>query len=128
MTQQEIDQAVKYLKDPNRNTFIEAEMPSNKEVTFGRRYSSSTNNYPLPADNDKTPYYVWPDGTNKWNVELRIYFNADENIPTFLNDLCTTCTRKGYEEFGRRLNNNELIYNLFERGFILGNQILSRII
>jgi hypothetical protein len=127
MTNKEFNQAVAYLSNPNRQTFIEAELIDSKRINFENKYLRLTNNYPLPTDSTSSPYFVWRAGTNKWSVELRIYFIADENIPQFLNTISTSNTRYGYEKYNRRINRNTFIYDLFARGFVLGDQITGRI-
>lgn len=128
MTQTEFDEAVIYLSHPNRQTIVEVELPLNSQVRFENLYAKLTNNYPLPDSIIQAPYYVWPDGANKWGVELRLYFISDENLQDALNSLCVNNNRHGYEQYDKRINNNDFIYDLFSRGFVLGEQIPSRIL
>lgn len=127
MTQVEFDEAVIYLRDPNRQTLIEVELPLSSQIRFENLYSNLTGNYPLPANTSEAPYYIWGVGANKWGVELRLYFISDENLPIALASLCVNNTRHGYEQFDKRINNNDFIYDLFSRGYILNTQIPSRI-
>jgi hypothetical protein len=127
MTQTEFDESVIYLSDPNRQTLIEVELPFGSRERFENTYANLTNNYPLPTNMAQAPYYVWDEGANKWGVELRLYFISDENLPAALASLCVNNNRHGYEQFDRRINNNDFIYDLFSRGYILDTQIPGRI-
>lgn len=127
MTQTEFDEVVVYLSDPNRQTLIEAELPFGSQERFENSYADLTENYPLPVNTAQAPYYVWDEGANKWGVELRLYFLSDQNLPPALASLCVNNNRHGYEQYDRRINNNDFIYELFSRGYILGTQIPGRI-
>jgi hypothetical protein len=127
MTQEEFDNAVNYLSVPDRNTLIEAELPNSSQARFENLYTNLTNNHPLPAIVTEAPYYVWAPGTNKWGVELRLYFISDDNLPEALEELCVNNNRHGYEQYDKRINNNDFIYDLFTRGFVIGEQIAGRI-
>ncbi len=123
MTMEEFNQALGYLREPIREVLIEAEMPASSQNRFENIYLTSTDGRPLPNRTDSAPYYVWESGANKWGVELRLYFISDSNIPGSLRELCVNNNRHGYEKYNKRINNNEFIYNLFENGFVLGEQI-----
>jgi hypothetical protein len=122
MTQQEIKEATTYfdsIKESN-NIWIEAEMPHSAKRGFDSRYETVTGES-VPDDSSTYPYYVWAEGANKWGVELRVYFNPDDSIPSFLSELMTDNSRSGYEQYDNRINNNDLIWALFENGFVLGD-------
>lgn len=123
MTNQEITIAVNYLKNPARRVLIEAEMPANSQQEFETKYTALTNGHLVPTDANKSPYYIWPRGANKWGIELRLYFIADLDLPDKLNQICVNNNRHGYENYNKRINSNDFIFSLFERGFILGDQI-----
>lgn len=123
MTLEEFNQAIVYLRESNCEVLIEAEMPSSSQTRFENIYSTSTGGAPLPARTDCAPYYVWEPGANKWGVELRLYFVSDPNIPNALDEMCVNNNRPGYERYDKRINNNEFIYDLFENGFVLGEQV-----
>lgn len=123
MTMEEFNQALNYLRDPIREVLIEAEMPVSSQNRFENIYTLSTGGSPLPARTDCAPYYVWELGANKWGVELRLYFISDSDIPKALEELCVNNSRHGYDKYDKRINNNEFIYNLFENGFVLGEQV-----
>ncbi|MCK9425109.1 MAG: hypothetical protein M0Q21_03600 [Ignavibacteriaceae bacterium] len=128
MTAEQFNQVVAYLRDPNRNVLIEVELPNTAKQRFETTYTALTNNYPLPANSTQSPYYVWGDGANKWGIESRLYFISDANLPAFLANICVNNTRHDYRQYDMRINNNEFIYDLFSRGFILGDQIHGRIL
>jgi hypothetical protein len=119
MTARQLDQAYDYFTKPNMQVYIEAESAHSSRLRFEVNYALLTNNQPLPPNTDERPYFVLQPTADKWGIELRIYFIAD-NLPDFLDEISTSNTRPGYEEFDRRINNNELINYLFSRGFTLG--------
>jgi hypothetical protein len=127
MQLEELEEIRTYLADPNRNLLIEAEMSNSRRDSFVNQYEILTGNYPLPQNENEVPFLVLDPGSNKWGLELRGYFNSDDNIPDSLQNLCIANNRPGYEQFNTRLNNNEVILYLFENGFILGNQDYNRI-
>lgn len=122
MTNQELQEIVHYF-DSIRNQgriWIEVEMPNTSKETFDRKYQSITG-LPVPLESDVYPYYVWPTGANKWGVELRVYFLSDTTMPLSIQGIITENSRKGYEHFDFRINNNRIIWELFANGFHLGN-------
>lgn len=127
MTEQELNIAFEYFSNPIRYTYIEAEIKNTSQRTFESNYARLTNNYPLPNETYDSPYYVLPPDADKWGIELRIYFVADDNIPEFLDDISTVGGRPGYDLYNRRINNKELIEYLFSRGFVLGDQFPDRL-
>lgn len=127
MTQEQFNQVVAYLSDANRDVLIEVELPNRSRQRFESTFSTLTHNHPLPTITTQAPYYIWPDGANKWGIELRLYFISDENLPDFLNAICVNNNRHGYEQFDKRINSNEFIYDILARGFVLGTQIPERI-
>ena len=121
MTIDGFDTICAYLENINRRVLIEVELANNSRNNFETKYNTLTNGQPLPNKNED-PYYIWQDGANKWGIELRLYFISDENIPNQLENLCVNNNRHGYEKYDKRINNNNLIYSLFEKGFALGTQ------
>lgn len=122
-----LEEIRQYLANPNRNLLIEAEMSNSRRDSFVNQYQILTGNYPLPQNETEVPFLVLNPDSNKWGLELRGYFNSDNNIPEELQNICIENNRPGYEQFDTRLNNNEVILYLFENGFILGNQDYNRI-
>ena len=127
LTQSQIDILVDYLKDPARHVLVEAEMPDTSQNTFIAKYSALSGGHPLPGRSTEAPYYIWPQGTNKWGIELRLYFISDDDMPSFLTPpRCRNNNRHGYDQ-DKRINDNDLIYILISRGFVLGPQVPGRI-
>jgi hypothetical protein len=123
MTDQEFYFSVGYLSSPQRETNIEVEMPVGRQRTFIPQYAGWTNNYPLPSRTDTAPYYVWKEGTNKYGLESRAYFVSNSSMPDCLEELLEprkTQNRPGYENWERRISQNDYIIPLLEAGFILG--------
>jgi len=122
MTAQELQLIVDYfnsISDLGR-IWIEAEMPDTSRSSFSTKYQRLTG-VPVPTNSSSYPYYVWAPGTNKWGVELRVYFSSDDSMPACLQDIVTDNSRKGYEEYDMRVNSNEVIWELFANGFVLGS-------
>lgn len=127
MTPEQLDQTVAYLSDPTRLTLIEAESKDSARIRFETRYLAASNNYPLPNDTTQHPYYVWPHGTNKWSYQLRLYYRSDANVPDALTSISKNHRRPGYEDTNKRIDDTDLIFQLIQRGFVIGDQILGRI-
>jgi len=123
MIDQEFSSCLTYLNERKNSVLIEAEMRHKDKALFDQRYLESTGLI-VPTDSDRDLYYIWsPDAApkDKWGIELRLYFVADENIPTPLNILARENSRHGYEKYNKRINNNEFIWRLFRNGYHLGN-------
>lgn len=122
MTDQELQEIIQYF-DSIRNQgriWIEVEMPNTSKDVFDRKYQRITGSS-VPLVFDVYPYYVWPPGTNKWGVELRLYFLSDTSMPNIVQSVITANSRMGYDHFDFRINNNKIIWELFANGFHLGN-------
>ncbi len=114
MTQAEFDEAVVYLSESIRQTLIEVELPLSSQVRFENIYANLTNNYPLPVNTVEAPYYVWDVGTNKWGVELRLYFISDANLPVALSLLCVNNSRPGYQQYDKESTTMILFMTSFQ--------------
>lgn len=122
MTDQELQEIIQYF-DSIRNQgriWIEVEMPNISKDAFDRKYQRITG-FSVPLVFDVYPYYVWPPGTNKWGIELRLYFLSDASMPDIVQGIITANSRMGYDHFDFRINNNKIIWELFANGFHLGN-------
>jgi len=125
MTQQEIQDAITYFNSIRNldRIWIEVEMRFVDKNRFDTRYQSLTGQT-VPANSATYPYYVWSpnaDPNDKWGIELRVYFVSDNSIPVSLSNIAKNNSRNGYERYDKRINNNELMWQLFDNGFILGN-------
>ncbi len=123
MTDQEFYMSIGYLAAPIRETNIEVEMPQERQRSFIKEYASWTNNYPLPSKTDTAPYYVWEIGANKYGLESRVYFVSNSNMPNCLEIILEPRgiqNRPGYDNWERRISQNNYLTSLFKVGFILG--------
>jgi len=119
------------ILENNNNLRIEAEVPPWTSQYFENRYQEVIGQSISP---DGDIYYLWDKDANKYGTELRIYFFVDNpsSIPQILykENLITSCNRphSNYERFNYRINNNDLIWEFFRYGFVLGeNQDIGRI-
>lgn len=131
MTQQEFYIVVGYLANPTRNTNIEVEMPHTRQASFVNQYAAMTNNFPLPLNISTAPYYVWLPGADKYGLEIRAYFNSNQNIPPILITALEPRgfqNRPGYNTWNRRISRIKNLFPLLQAGFVLGNnQNVNRI-
>lgn len=122
MTTEEIQSIIDYfnsIRNTNR-IWIEAEMPDTSRGSFSTKYQRLTG-VSVPINSSSYPYYVWEPGTNKWGVELRVYFSLNDSTPACLRNLVTDNSRKGYEQYDVRVNSNDVIWEMFANGFVLGD-------
>ena len=121
MTTEEIQSIIDYfnsIRNTNR-IWVEAEIPDSSKDSFSIKYLKLTG-VPVPTNSSSYPYYIWEPGTNTWGVELRVYFSLSDSIPPCLRYLVTDNSRKGYEQYDVRVNNNDVIWVMFANGFVLG--------
>lgn len=124
MTDQQFFHIAGYLANPIRETVIEIEIPAKDQTRFENDYAARTQNYSLPQNTNVAPYYIWGAGANKWGIEARVYFVSNENLPQPLYDILEprkVQNRPGYENWERRFSIKEIVYQLFECGFVLGS-------
>jgi len=114
MTDSEFFEILGYLTSPERNTKLDAETHPRSQNSFEERYVQLTGIQPTE---DNHNYYVWDQNTNKWGIELRIYFNGSDHIPALLTEM-TVSARPGFG-YNMRVNNNDFIWRLIEYGFSL---------
>lgn len=112
---------IDYLKAPERGTLIEAELHPSRRSWFEAEYKDLTGEN-VPRDTSTPPYYVWSRETNKWGLELRMYFISDRLAPPSLIEMSVKNNRPGYTKYDKRINNNDFIMALFRNGFVLGTQ------
>lgn len=131
MNQQDFYEILGYLARPASKTNIEVEMPQRRQSSFISEYAKWTHSYPLPSNDNTAPYYVWGEGADKYGLEIRAYFIANENMPKSLDAMLEPRkyqNRPGYETWERRMSKKEYITPLLQHGFILGsNQSVERI-
>jgi hypothetical protein len=122
MTKNEFQISLEYLSNHRNQVWIEVEMRHVDKKRFDKIYNDSTG-LDVPTITDSFPYYVWApdaDPNSKWGIELRLYFVSDNNLPESLQTITKNNNRHGYEEYNKRINNNDFIFALFENGFHLG--------
>lgn len=122
MTENEFQESLDYLVNRRGQVWVEVEMRHVDKNRFDTRYTDSTG-LDVPLVTDSFPYYVWPadaDPNSKWGIELRLYFVSDNNLPEPLHIITKNNSRHGYEQYDKRINNNDFIFALFENGFHLG--------
>lgn len=109
-----------YLSRPEAKTEIHAELPVNQQQKFEVEYAEATDGYPLPpaGSQRQQPYYVWPAGTNKQGRQLRVYFVRQSPEPPPIQGLYTD---QGKWKDKYRINHSNLVMQLFECGFVLGD-------
>ncbi len=116
MNAQEFFECLGYLASPQRETKLDAEVPEKARERFEKRYYNLTGVRPIP---DNHNYYILHPDADKWGVELRIYFIANDNVPRPLNRMKVT-PRPG-TKYNDRINDNKFIWKLIEYGFRLGD-------
>lgn len=124
MNANEFFEILGYLANPERQCKLDAEMHAKSRHRFESRYISLSGETPQPDDQN---YYILHDDADKWGVELRIYFNADKScLPQAIQSMVVSPRPGG--RYNTRINNNELIWDLIEHGFLLGDgQDIERI-
>lgn len=110
-----------YLQRPEVETEIHAEMPRRHRAQFEEEYARRTDSAPMPASEEGSSFYIWPESTNKYGMELRIYFRDVAPTPPAISRLYTDQGKwyKRREQY--RINHTNLVFQLLECGFLLGN-------
>lgn len=100
-----------FIRDNNDNVFIEVEGKEEQLERFICRYNSQYGcNINMGTDGIRR----LGDDVDKWGVELRLYLN---NSPEFKN---ATVNRKYRPEYSFRINDNDLINEMFNLGYRIG--------
>ena len=124
MKDEEFYTVIGYLTNPIREILTEVELPEHSRYRFENDYSSITSKFPIPDIVDTLPYYVWSNDDNKWAIETRSYFVSNGNMTGTLNailELRGIQNRRSYENWQRRISTKEVIYRLFNSGFIFSD-------
>ena len=109
-----------YLTNSEAETEIHAEIPFRYRDDFEAKYAAATSRFPLPADSNSHPYYVWPEQANKQGRELRIYFLPVPPQPPLIQELNPRSRAWPARPGKYRINHTNLVMQLFECGFVLG--------
>ncbi|MFH1371953.1 MAG: hypothetical protein ABII09_11805 [Planctomycetota bacterium] len=106
-----------YLAKPIRQCKLDAEMPTKEQSKFTSRYMRLTGITPQP---DNRNYYILHEGADKWGLELRLYFIAENSsVPPILRSMVVT--PRPATIYNKRINDNNLIWHLIEYGLLLGD-------
>ena len=120
MNQADFFEVAGYFANPIRNTRIEIEARQKTITNYAPTYLAKTG-LPLPTTGSDA-VYILPDDANKWSRETRLYFTcADKSaLPAIIAGLETGGGRHGYGKWNQRLNSNDIIDELFDCGFVIG--------
>lgn len=117
----ELFEVATYLQRPEVEAEIHAELPGRRRTEFEEEYARLTDSAPLPASEVRSSFYVWPEGTNKYGLELRIYFRDIPPTPPPISRLFTDHGKWYARQEKYRINHTNLVFQLLECGFLLGN-------
>lgn len=127
MTRKEFFEITGYFANPIRNTRIEIEA---REITINNyepHYLAKTGlDFPFGADS----VTMLANDADKWGREMRLYFTVTNQagIPQLVSQVMTVGGRPGYDIWDQRVNSKDIIDELFDIGFTLGDpQDLGRI-
>ena len=108
-----------YLCNPLREAQIHVEAHPDKADLFRREYKDLTGEE-LSLPGDKTPFYVWAPGANKWGIQRRVYFKGEENArPEIADGGFRVVAGRAVGQW--RINSKVFIPRLLEAGFLLGS-------
>jgi len=117
MNTSEFFEILGFLANPARHCKLDAEMHSRSRQGFESRYITLSGETPQSDDRN---YYILHDDADKWGVELRIYFDGNKpSLPQPIQPMAVSSRPGGVH--GLRINNNDLIWDLIEYGFLLGD-------
>lgn len=103
-----------FIKNTNQHVFIEAEGKPDRINLFIRDYNSQFS----PIINAKTSGIIkLQEDANKWGLELRLYLYDVSGVP---NSIEVTRNKKYRNEYPYRINDIEIIMELFKLGYRIG--------
>ena len=109
-----------YLRRDEVGAEIHAELPQRHQDQFEAEYAIYTDNFPLPPV-ARHPYYIWPEDTNKYGRQLRIYLKRVPEEPPVIQTLYSDHGKWYARSEHYRINHSNLVMQLFECGFVLGD-------
>lgn len=101
-----------FIRNNSDNVFIEAEGKPSRLRKFYAEYNLK---YSPSINNDSEGIIVLEEDANKWGLELRLYMHYN---PTCIH---ATRNRAYRNEYGYRINDVDVIKNLFELGYRIGH-------
>ncbi len=102
------------IKNNNGSFFIEAEAKPSRMNNFINSYNSENH---LPININSNGIIVLQDDADKYGLELRLYVPIEP--PRTILHLFTRT--RGYRgEYPYRLNDNDIVFDLFENGCTIG--------
>lgn len=105
-----------FLVSSKQRIFIDAEGREDKIKAFIQKYNNKYNESVSVGD---CGICLLGD-VDKWGIELRIYFNNISNIPSYWDGRKYNNRNYKSSEFTYRLDDNQLVYYLFDNGYRLG--------
>ena len=100
-----------FIKSSKSDVFIEAEGRPSRLSNFYADYNSS---YAPAIENSTDGIIVLEEDANKWGLELRLYLHKKPDfVPTTKNTVYRS-------EYAYRINDVDLIFDLFALGYRIG--------
>ncbi len=113
-----------YLANPEAGTSIEVELKFEARAQFESDYFNLTGKK-ISLPGNKRPYYVWPQGSNKYGRQFRIYYFPTDNSPSELREITTG----GRSELAKsRINRVSLVLEMLKYGFDFGEPNVASIV
>lgn len=107
----QIDQ---FFQETGQKVFIEVEAKKSRVIKFINEYNSNYNSSISISDEG---IIALDEDANKWGLELRCYFNDRTGFPSGVQ---TTSNRAYRPEYPFRFNDVEVIMELFDLGYRIG--------
>lgn len=106
-----------FLVASNAEIFLEAEAKPDKMENFINDYNR---NYAPYIDFTTNGVCTLGKDVDKWGVELRIYLNDVSEMPVRWADRMYRNRKYRADEFAYRIDDNTLVYELFNNGYRIG--------
>ena len=106
-----------FLRQNRQRIFIDVEGKQDKIHQFIAKYN---NLYGQSINIDDDGICLLSNTVDKWGVELRLYFNQTTGIPVYWDNKKYRNRKYRSNEFDYRLDDNNLIWFLFDNGYHIG--------
>lgn len=100
-----------FIKNNDSDIFIEAEGRPSRLTSFFAEYNSK---YNPKIDCDTIGIIVLDEDANKWGLELRLYLHRQPDC------IVSTHNTVYRSEYSYRVNNKDVIWELFDLGYRIG--------